>query len=258
MTQFDHHSGSELEIDGARIYYEVHGDERAPSLFFLHGGLGTIEEFNPILPHLEGRFRLIGVDSRGQGRSTLGTSALTYARLEADVEHIADHLGVERFGVIGFSDGGIVGYRLAAKPGARVETLVTIGAAWALSEDDPVRKILAQVTADVWRQRFPASVETYERLNPQPDFERLVQAIVPMWLDSTETGYPGESVDKIRCPVLLVRGSEDHLVPHEALVELSKRVPSARLLTIPKAGHEAVPQPSELYVHNLKEFLSIT
>lgn len=256
MTQFDHRSGTELEVDGARIYYEVHGEPDATPLLLLHGGMGTIEEFNSTLPHLERRFRLIGIDSRGQGRSTLGTGPLTYARLQNDVERVADHLGLERFGIIGFSDGGIVGYRLAAQPASRVERLVAIGASWELNEDDPVRERFARVTAESWRQRFPTSVETYERLNPEPDFERLVDATVRMWLDTSATGYPGETVRTIRCPVLLVRGEDDHLVSHQSMVELTQRIENARLLTIPQAMHEPFPNANGLYLRNLLEFLT--
>lgn len=52
MRLFDHHSGEHLNIGGARIYYEVTGNENKPALLFLHGGFGNIEDFNSILPGL--------------------------------------------------------------------------------------------------------------------------------------------------------------------------------------------------------------
>ncbi len=78
---FDHQCGEHIEIDGARIYYEDSGHKDRPTLLFLHGGLNNIEEFNVVLPELESRFRIVGIDSRGQGKSTLGANELTYAQL---------------------------------------------------------------------------------------------------------------------------------------------------------------------------------
>jgi pimeloyl-ACP methyl ester carboxylesterase len=52
MKNFDHHSGKHLEINGAKIYFEVTGNESSPALLFLHGGFGNIDDFNSILSNL--------------------------------------------------------------------------------------------------------------------------------------------------------------------------------------------------------------
>jgi pimeloyl-ACP methyl ester carboxylesterase len=52
MKTFHHDSGEYLDIDGARIYYEITGNENSPALLVLHGGFGNIEDFNTILPGL--------------------------------------------------------------------------------------------------------------------------------------------------------------------------------------------------------------
>ncbi|MCL4321264.1 MAG: hypothetical protein M0016_07380 [Deltaproteobacteria bacterium] len=49
MRNFDHNSGDTLDIDGARIYYEVAGNENSPALLVLHGGFGNMEDFNTII-----------------------------------------------------------------------------------------------------------------------------------------------------------------------------------------------------------------
>jgi len=100
--EFDHNSGKHLEIDGARIYYEVTGDEKSPALLVLHGGFGNLESFNAILPDLDKEFRVIGIDSRGQGKSTLGEQALSYERIQKDVVRILAHLNIDTLSIIGF------------------------------------------------------------------------------------------------------------------------------------------------------------
>ena len=87
---FDHRSGQVLQIDGAIIYVEEIGDPTRFPLVLLHGGIGTMDDFSPVLATLARSFRVIGIDSRGHGRSTLGAEPLTYARLQRDVRNAAD------------------------------------------------------------------------------------------------------------------------------------------------------------------------
>lgn len=82
MRSFDHISGKYFDIDDAKIYYEVIGDKKNPSLLFLHGALGNIEDFNDVIAELPDKFRIIGIDSRGHGKSTLGSKELTYELLQ--------------------------------------------------------------------------------------------------------------------------------------------------------------------------------
>src|SRR6185312_1476783 len=197
MQRFDHVSGNTLDADGAAIYYETHGDAKDPVLLLLHGGLGNIEDFNGILPLLRGRFRIVGIDSRGHGRSTLGSRPLTYESLQHDAERIIAELAPDKFSILGFSDGGIVAYRLAAMQALRIERVATIGAHWELPPGDPTRELLSGVTPERWRSLFPNSYKRYQQLNPAPGFDTLVHAVRTMWLDDGATGYPDDAVDRI-------------------------------------------------------------
>lgn len=255
MESFTHRGGEHLALDSARIYFEVHGDNAGAPLLLLHGGLGTLRDFNGVLPLLKKRYRLIAIDSRGHGKSTLGTAPLHYERLAFDAASVLRHLGVERCSVLGFSDGGITALRLAAQADSRIDKLVAIGTDKMLKPDDPVRQLLGSVTAESWEKKFPETVALYQSLNPQPDFAALVAAIVPMWLDDGGTGYPGESVKRIRCPLLAVRGDEDHLVSRASVLELVEQVPGAKLLNIPFAGHEVHKDQAELVMASVNRFL---
>ncbi|WP_231691333.1 alpha/beta fold hydrolase [Alcaligenes faecalis] len=237
MSVFNHQNGRHIEIDGANIYYEIQGNPDGPALLLLHGGFGNIETFNAIATHLGEQYRLIGIDSRGQGKSTLGTLPLTYRRIEQDVAAVLAHLAVKRCRVIGHSDGGITALRLAATGTVEIDKLVTIGAHWTLAAGDPTRAIYAGVTAARWREMFPQSFDSYQAQNPAPDFDKLASALVGMWLASDPDGYPGETVRQIACDLLVIRGDEDPLVSREHAVELADRVRGARLANLPFAGH---------------------
>jgi len=254
MTVFGHRRGRAVDVAGARIYAESIGPADAPVLVFLHGAFGNIEDFNGLLPALNG-WRVIGIDSRGQGASTLGSSPWTYQRVEDDVEQVLLALGVERCTLLGFSDGGIVALRLGASCRVKVERIVVIGATWHHKNLASSREILQNVTAESWRNKFPATYEAYQRLNPEPDFERLTKALVQGWLDESPSGHPDNRVADITAPVLVVRGDDDHLTALQDAVELRGMLKEAHFLSIPFAGHVAHAEGEEVFLPALRKFL---
>lgn len=252
---FRHDSGSAIAVDGADIYFETAGDPRQPPLLLLHGGLGSIEDFNPLLAtDLVGHFHLIGIDSRGHGRSTLGPTPLTYERLELDVVRVLQHLGISQTAVLGFSDGGVVGYRLAIGGRIGIDALATIGAGHELRPDDPVRTILRGVTAESWLRRFPGADALVKRLNPAASFETLVSRVVEMWLSSDATGYPSDAVSQIHSDLLIIRGDADHLFPLDVASRLVSLVAGARFANIPFAGHATHADQPDIVARILSQF----
>ena len=255
MRMFDHQSGSFFEIDGVKIYCEETGDKNGHPLLLLHGGFGNIEDFNNIIPRLSQNFRVIGIDSRGHGKSTIGTTGLlTYERIEKDLEHIIKDLQLDIFSIMGFSDGGIVAYRLASHSPSKIQKIVTIGSHWEMKQDDPTREILAKITGEGWRKKFPASFDDYQRLNSDANFDRLARAIVDMWLDCDDSGYPNNRVASISCELLIVRGDDDHLLSRETILELAKRVKNSRVLNIPFAGHVAFDDQPDIFMLSFNRF----
>ncbi|MDC9596143.1 alpha/beta fold hydrolase [Xenorhabdus anantnagensis] len=256
MFGFNHQDGRYLEVDGAHIYYEIQGNANGYPLIFLHGGLSHIETFNHLLGDLGNTYQLIGIDSRGQGKSTLGQKNLSYKYLQQDVEAIARHLRLGKCSIIGHSDGGIVALRLAAAGSVPIDKIVAIGAHWTLKEDDPAKDIFKQITAEGWRAMLPDSYGSYHRLNPKADFNKLISSIVPMWLDASDNGYPNLTIRKIVCELMAVRGDKDSLVSRIHLTELANQITHSSLLNIPFTGHSPHEEKPELLMPFLKEFLS--
>ncbi|UZP68303.1 alpha/beta hydrolase [Desulfovibrio mangrovi] len=256
MIPFNHADGEHLEVEGARIYFEIQGDPKATPLVFLHGGFGSIEDFSQIIPLLDQPYRLIGIDSRGQGKSTLGSSSLTYSRMQHDVETVLRHLGITQTNFIGHSDGGIVGLRLAAAHVIEIPKLVTIGSHWRLTEDDPARPLFAGITAENWKSMFPESYNTYQRLNPEPDFPMLTREIVRLWLDTSSGGYPAEEIRNITSDLMVVRGDEDILITRQHAMELADMISGACLLNVPFSSHVIHQEKPELLMDSINEFLN--
>lgn len=256
MAGFGHDDGSHVAVGDARIWCGRRGAPDAPALLLLHGGFGSVEDFARLVPLLAPGLRLVGIDSRGHGASTPGGARLSYARLAADVEAVCEALGIARAHVLGYSDGGIVGLRLAADGWPRLDRLVTIGATWRLLPDDPAAQFLATLTPEGWRDIDPRGYATYHEVNPAPDFPGLIAAVRGLWLDAGADGYPGERVRGIVAPTLFVRGDEDPFIARAEQAELADRVTGSRLLTLPFAGHDAQKSEPEAVAAAVLRFLA--
>ena len=253
MKTFDHISGKHFPTDGAKIYYEETGESNKPILLFLHGGFGNIEDFNTIIPHLKKEFRIVGVDSRGQGKSTLGHGDLSYELIQNDVEHLLKYLEINELSVIGFSDGGIIAYRLASFSGLKINKLITIGSRWHKSNMLDTKEILYSVTPQKWRDKFPGMIQAYEKINPEPDFNKLAGAIVKMWLN--EKSYPDENVKNIKADTLIIRGDKDHLLKRKHAFDVSELIKNSNLANIAFAGHAVHVDDPEVLIQTINKFL---
>jgi valacyclovir hydrolase len=249
-------TGVTVDNDGATLFVGEAGRRDGPPILLLHGGLGSRHDFVALAQQLAADYRLIAVDSRGHGRSTLGQAPLSYERLQHDIETVINTLKLEGCSVIGHSDGGIVGLRLAASGQVNLACLVAVGAHWHLPEGDPVRDIYAGVTEDEWRGMFGEQVARYEQENPVPDFTRLFAETTRMWLGLDDAAYPNERVAQIHCPLLVVHGDDDFLVSRKQAFELAERVEGARLLNLPFASHTVLEEQPEAVLPAVQAFLA--
>ncbi|BCS89248.1 alpha/beta fold hydrolase [Pseudodesulfovibrio sediminis] len=257
LIKFDHKSGHTLAVKGADIYYEIQGKADGKPLLLLHGGLGSMTDLNGFVGKLPTKYRMIAIDFRGHGKSTMGTAPLTYAQHQEDVEAVLTKLGITNVSILGVDDGGTVGYRMAASSPVKVRQLITLGSHWRLLPDDMALPILRSLTAKKWSKLFPESVAYYTKINPQPNFDALEKAVVGLWTNVQPTGYPGESVCAIKAPVLIARGDDDHLFSLEEAAELRNRIAESGFLNIPYAGHAAYEAAPEVFISAVNAFLEV-
>jgi pimeloyl-ACP methyl ester carboxylesterase len=120
----DETRGNYAEVNGIKIYYEVHGEGQP--LILLHGGLGVIEMFGEVLPLLaEGR-QVVAVDLQAHGRTADIDRPLGYESMADDVAALIEHLGFDRADVMGYSLGGGVALQTAIRHPEAVRKLVVV------------------------------------------------------------------------------------------------------------------------------------
>jgi 3-oxoadipate enol-lactonase len=110
----------------SRLHAAVDGPPGAPVLV-LGGSLGTTRAmWEPQLPALAGRFRVIRYDHLGHGRSAVLSGPYTIDLLGRELLRLLDELDVPRAHYAGLSLGGMVGMWLAAYAAERVDRLALL------------------------------------------------------------------------------------------------------------------------------------
>lgn len=96
--------GKYIDINDAKIYYEEYG--QGEPLIFLHGNNGSIENFYQQIPFFAKHYRVIVLDTRGQGRSTdLTNTPYTYEEFSNDLLQVIQKLNLKKVNLVGWSDG---------------------------------------------------------------------------------------------------------------------------------------------------------
>src|SRR5688500_6269677 len=113
-------------VNGTELFYEIVGD--GTPCVVLHGGLGVDHTvYRRTLGPLSPPLQLTYLDQRCNGRSGRPPLAtLTMEQLADDACRFADHLGLDRFHVLGHSYGGFVAQELAITHADRVAALLLV------------------------------------------------------------------------------------------------------------------------------------
>lgn len=97
-------------------------------LVLLHGNGESGEYFEYQIAYFSNQYRVIAIDTRGQGQSPRGTAPFTIDQFAEDLKGFLDGMGIRRAHILGFSDGGNIALTFALKYGGSIETLILNGA----------------------------------------------------------------------------------------------------------------------------------
>ncbi len=224
-------AGDYFDSDGVKLYYEIYGS--GDPILMLRGGVyGYIDEFEPFIPKLAEKHQVICLGTRGHGKSEIGHEPFTYEQRAKDAYRLLQHLNIDQALVIGFSDGGFSALKLAALYPEAVSRLIAMGVA-----DLPKggRSTTTNYTPESLMAESGAFFETRLKLTPEPDrWGESLQYLNHLY---NEDYLSAETLEQIKCPVLLMNGEKDRYAGVDAFVQAYKYIPNAHLSIIPNCGH---------------------
>ena len=259
-------SATFADSSGVRIAYESFGD--GPVLLLMQGIGYARWSWDPIVPALAERFRVLNFDNRGIGESDVPPPPYTARQLAEDGLAVLDDAGVERAHVVGASLGGMAAQELAAGFPERVDRVVlactTPGGVGALpmpAQTVALMQEAATLAPEVAMRRFVENAlaphadrslvdDLYERrvANPPDPLGWQGQAAAGM-------GFDGSALE-ITAPTLILHGTEDAVVDPGNAALLAERIPGARVELFSGCGHLFFWEQRERFAETVAEFLA--
>ena len=196
-----------VSVNGLKYYYQIQGV--GEPLLLLHGGLGQIEMFGPVIPMLAKNRQVIGVDLHGHGRTGLGDRKINLIDIGNDLAAILTQLGYKQVDVLGYSMGGGVALRLAVQHPEKVRRLVIASAPYAKAgfypEMLPQQESVSSAMAEAMKET--PMYKSYVAIAPKPeDFPKLLDRMGEFMRADYDWS---EDVKKLQMPVMLIYGDSD-------------------------------------------------
>ena len=233
----------------------------------------SLESFAPTLRRDASYSRLILFDKRGTGMSDRVSGAPTLETRMDDLRAVLDAAGSSRTAIFASSEGAAMAMLFAATHPERTAALVLRSAyprtMWA--PDYPWGRTEEQYRAEMSRELaiFGPRADAEEAVRVLGPFtDEDVGPLVDFWRQSASPGavealgLMNKQIDvrdvlgAISAPTLLLHGAEDEIVPIDVARYLAERIPGARLIEIPGAGHLAVGRAADRIGDELERFLT--
>jgi pimeloyl-ACP methyl ester carboxylesterase len=274
-----------IEIDGLKIFYRQAGPADAPTLLMLHGFPSSSRMWEPLLPLLADKYRLIAPDYPGFGHSSAPSPSdfeYTFDNLAAVMKVLTTKLGIGDYVLFLQDYGGPVGFRLALADPERVRGVIIQNAVsheqglsplwearkryWA----DPARELetlKANFTSlEATRQRHIGSSPHPDRYDPDTWMDEYAFLTRPgqadiqtkLFLDyrTNVASYPSwqKWLRQAQPPMLVVWGQYDPSFTVAGATAYADDVPKAEVHLL-KAGHFALDEATDEIASLVREFL---
>jgi 3-oxoadipate enol-lactonase len=216
----------------------------------------TTAMWDPQVPALAERCRVVVLDHRGHGGSEVVDGPATIDDLGGDVLALLERLSIDRFSWVGLSLGGMVGMWLATRRPGRVERLALVCTAAHL----PPAEGWLERAATVRRDGTAAIADAVVGRWFTPGFIERERAVVEahraMLLATSPEGYASccdaiagmdlrPDLPAATVPTLVIAGADDPATPPSFAEEIATGISGARLEIVPDAAHLAsVEQPA--------------
>jgi 3-oxoadipate enol-lactonase len=261
-----------LQRPDCRLHYEVTGD--GPALLFAHGLGGNQMSWWQQVAHFAPRYTCIAFAHRGFAPSSALPGGPDPADYTDDLAALIDHLRLADVRIVAQSMGGWSAVEYALRRTGRVKALVltsTTGTIDPARIREPERSRLKEwavaaerARADLARRGIhvaagarmaaeqPALHLLYRHIddmNNHLDKEAIRKRLYALRTRATE------ELAAAGCPVLIIAGDEDILIPPIAADAIAAVVPDARAVRIPDAGHSAYFERAQVFNRHVAEFL---
>jgi len=223
--------------------------------------------WEPIVPGLAARHRVVSFDNRGIGESDKPEGPYTAAEMAGDALQVLDEAGIDRAHVLGASLGGMIAQELAVAAPERVDKLVLCCTTPGGPSTVPMPEVTVQLFAEAQTLAPEVALRRFveNALGEDPPAglvdelfaRRVANPPDPAgWQAQAAAGLGFQGVEgEIAAPTLVLGGTADNVVDHRNAEVLATRIPGARVELLAGAGHLFFWEQPDESVRIINEFL---
>jgi 3-oxoadipate enol-lactonase len=256
-------------VNGIAVNYTLEGPANAPVVTMSHSLATDNSMWDPTVPALTGRFRVLRYETRGHGKTDAPKSAYTLDQLADDALALLRALGVSKTHWVGLSMGGMIGQTIGIKA---PDVLAS------LSLCDTSSRIPADAKP-LWQERIktaetqgmePLVEPTLARWFTEPfrkSRKDVIDKVATMIRTTPPAGYAGcchaisaldltDRIGAIKVPTVVIVGEDDPGTPVAASKVINERIAGSKLEILESAAHLSNMEQPEAFNRALTTFLT--
>ena len=243
-------------VDGIRVHYKVEGS--GPAVLLVHSSSGDLKDWNHWTEVLSKDYRVVRLDLPSFGLTgPVPSGNYSIDRYLSMVDALMDHVGAERFAIVGTSYGGLVAFRYAATRVNRITALVLANSAGieyggrrgtTERKRDTTRRFTPETrTLEQTETMLKTVINDPDKVTPElvqrkTDYANLVGRDREGFLGIKlyERGNPQRVLSHVRAPALVLWGGDSRgLSPEtaQAFVDAMTQAESTDKIIYPGGGH---------------------
>ena len=251
------------DVNGLKLYYEVHGKGKRNPIVLLHGSYMAIPlNWSRFIPLLAKDRKVIATEMQGHGRTRDIAREFSYEAMADDVSGLLKHLNIDKADLLGYSMGGCLAFRIAIRHPEQVRRLVVLSGTYQHDGWWPDTEAgFATLTPDMF-DGTPIK-EQYKSLGNDPaHFPEFVKKVKRIDLKPYDWSKEAKN---IQAPIFMAIGDADG-VRYEHALELFRAkgggkfgdihgLPKSRLAIIPGTTHIGMMQRTDWLIPMITDFL---
>lgn len=256
-------------INGTKIYYEIHGMGPEP-MVFCHGLFFSGQVFRDQVDYFKARYKCVIFDFRGQGQSEVTESGYEFDSLAEDIVLLIKELGLGPSHMVGHSTGGAVALRIACRHRELLKSLIVIDT---IANNEPSKLRFNLIKATIQAVGIQAVSKKLMKLLFGQGFltDENRHTDVVFWREQLNSNRKSitksfsayinreevlSELGNIPMPTLIVVGDEDAFALPENSKNIKLKIPQARLASIKGSGHCSIIEEPWQVIETIEVFLN--